>query len=126
MIQSVSPILFVCLLWSAQSVQAVSILSGPVITHLSAREAKIWIEWETAPKDALIRYSNPAESDSKFAAQVIVGNDGISNTILDQINPGRSYQYVVEADGERLIEEFRRSTRLNSSHPSRSRMPSSA
>ncbi|MEM9026210.1 MAG: alkaline phosphatase D family protein [Verrucomicrobiota bacterium] len=77
-----------------------------MITHLSAREARIWIEWETVPKDALIRYSNPAESDGQFAAQVIVGTDGISNTILNQINPGRSYQYVVEADGGRLIEEF--------------------
>ncbi|MGB0372494.1 MAG: hypothetical protein ACPGN3_14265 [Opitutales bacterium] len=86
--------------------QAATILAGPVITHLSAREARIWIQWEEAPQNAVIRYSNQAEPDKTFESSIQVGDFGISDTSLDRVNPGRTYVYSVEADGETLVEEL--------------------
>ena len=50
----------------------------------------------------------------------IATKDNVSDVAQDFIN------YIMSDDGQKVIEEDRKSTRLNSSHKTESRMPSSA
>lgn len=85
---------------------AANIQSGPVITHLSAREAKIWVQWDKTPTDAELSYFNPVEPETIFKASASLGPQGIVNYTLDNVNPGRTYIYSITEDDRELKKEI--------------------
>ncbi len=78
------------------------LINGPMIAHLEMREAKIWVQ---AKSPSIIRvaysseenatpltWSDPIETDAEKSHTAVV--------TLDKIEPGQSYSYRVEINGE--------------------------
>ena len=79
-----------------------ALVSGPMISHIDMREAKIWIQVD-APSLVRIAYSVADDSDSLHWTPPVETNNSQANTAvltLDKVEPGLSYSYRVELNGE--------------------------
>ena len=78
------------------------LISGPMIAHLDMREAKIWIQadapslvriaYADADDPGALHWTTPVETDSS--------NAHTASVTLDKVEPGLSYSYRVELNGE--------------------------
>jgi len=78
------------------------LVNGPMLAHVEMREAKVWVQTDApalvrvayAPggADETLRWSAPVET------QTALGHTAVAT--LDQVEPGRTYSYRVELDGE--------------------------
>lgn len=103
-----------CILATASILQA-ALTSGPMLAHLEMREAKVWVQTDApslvrvayAPEgnNNAIIWSNPAETDSSNANTSVV--------TLDQVEPGTSYSYRIELNGELVTEAAKFTTPAN-------------
>ena len=79
-----------------------ALVSGPMISHIDMREAKIWIQAD-APSFVRIAYSVADDTDSLLWTSPVETNISQANTAvvtLDKVEPGLSYSYRVELNGE--------------------------
>ena len=79
-----------------------ALVNGPMISHIDMREAKVWVQTD-APSLVRIAYAlagdhdalqwtTPVETDSNKAHTAVL--------TLDKVEPGLSYSYQVELNGE--------------------------
>lgn len=93
---------------AASTLQA-ALVNGPMLAHLDMREAKIWVQTD-APAVVRIAYTplgadnNSSSSSSAPLWSTPVETDALKGHIavatLDQVEPGQSYSYRVELNGE--------------------------
>lgn len=76
------------------------LVSGPMLTHVEMREARIWVQTDSEAQ-LTIRYRN-LESGEEFTSASVEANPELGNTALLTLNavePGRRYSYQVLQDG---------------------------
>ena len=79
-----------------------ALVGGPMISHIDMREAKIWIQAD-APSLVRISYSVADDPDSLYWTSPVETDGRQANTAvvtLDKVEPGLSYRYQVELNGE--------------------------
>ncbi|WPJ95710.1 alkaline phosphatase D family protein [Coraliomargarita algicola] len=79
-----------------------SLVNGPMLSHLEMREAKIWVQAD-APSTVRIAYAANGHEDSLVWSNPIETDTDNAHTAvatLDQIEPGQTYSYRVELNGE--------------------------
>jgi len=73
------------------------IQNGPMVGHVSAREAHIWVQTTEACEVSIIYWDNKFLEDTFYSTPDVTHyEDAFTTTILlDQIRPGRTYNYGV-------------------------------
>lgn len=73
------------------------IQNGPMVGHVSSREAHIWIQTKDACEVGVIYWDNESQEDTFYSAMNLTHHiDAYTTTILlDKIRPGRTYHYQV-------------------------------
>jgi len=91
--------LILCLATSA--LQA-ALISGPMLSHLEMREAKVWVQTDT-PSLVRVAYATEGNNDTVIWSTPVetdADNGHTAVVTLDQIEPGQTYSYRVELNGE--------------------------
>jgi len=91
--------LILCLI--ASTLQA-GLVSGPMLAHLDMREAHIWVQADQ-PSLVRIAYAPDGNNDSLIWSTPVETDATKANTAvatLDQVEPGQTYSYRVELNGE--------------------------
>jgi len=82
------------------------LVSGPMLTHLTMREATVWIQ---ADGPATVRVRYVADGESRWSAPVETDASAAHTAALtlDGIEPGNLYSYQIELDGSLVGETHR-------------------
>lgn len=97
----IPPLCSLILCLAASSLQA-ALLSGPMLSHLDMREARVWVQADTP---SLVRIAYAADGNNHALAwstpvETDAANGHTAVATLDQIEPGETYSYRVELNGE--------------------------
>ncbi|PXA03616.1 hypothetical protein DDZ13_11590 [Coraliomargarita sinensis] len=101
-------ILFILTLPFLAQTLAAKLLSGPMLTGVDMREARIWVQAE-APSVVRIAYAELNDKENPTWSPSIETDSGLANTAvvtLSQIEPGKTYHYKVELNGELLAPSY--------------------
>lgn len=83
------------------SLQA-GLVNGPMLAHVDMREAKVWVQTD-APAIVRVAYAPGAANDAPIWSTPVETDADRGHTAivkLDQVEPGQTYNYRVELNGE--------------------------
>ncbi len=86
----------------ALSALQAGLVNGPMLTHLEMREAKVWVQTDS-PSAVRIAYAANGDNDAlnwTTPVETDAANAHTAVATLDQIEPGLTYSYRVELNGE--------------------------
>lgn len=89
-----------------------ALINGPMLAHLEMREAKIWVQTDQ-PSLVRVAYAPEGAEDAlrwSAAVETLTGSGHTAVVTLDQVEPGMSYSYRVELNGELVTRPARFST----------------
>lgn len=98
-------------LCALQTLQA-GLVNGPMLAHLEMREARVWVQTD-APALVRVAYAPEGADDGPRWSTPVETEAGSGHTAvatLDQVEPGQSYSYRVELDGELVTRPARFTT----------------
>lgn len=78
------------------------LVNGPMIAHVEMREAKIWVQTD-APSIVRVAYAASGDNEALTWSTPVETDAAHSHTAvatLDQVEPGQSYSYRIELNGE--------------------------
>lgn len=83
------------------SLQA-ALVNGPMLGHVDMREAAIWVQAD-APSIVRVAYTETGGNAQPIWSLPVETNNTLGNTAritLDQVEPGKTYNYRIELNGE--------------------------
>lgn len=98
---------FTLSLFIGQSHITAEILTGPMLAHVDMREATVWVQLDS-PAEVTITYGENGKSANSYRTTPVATNptSNIAILKLDQVEPGKTYSYSIQQDGQTVSQPY--------------------